>query len=111
MTLPQTDTDIWIIIAAMAVGTYLIRFSFLGLIGNSPLPAWALRYLRYTAVSVIPALIAPLVLWPDATGGQPDPARLAAATTVLIVSITTKKVFLSILSGMGILYLGLALLG
>jgi len=33
-----TDGQIWTIIAIMCVGTYLIRFSFLGLVGNLKLP-------------------------------------------------------------------------
>ncbi|MDB4191681.1 AzlD domain-containing protein, partial [Amylibacter sp.] len=31
---------IWIIIFFLGVGTYLIRFSFLGLVGNRQLPKW-----------------------------------------------------------------------
>ena len=71
-----STAQIWIVILAMGVGTYAIRFSFLGLIGGRKLPAWVLRHLRYAPMAVIPALIAPLVLWPQATQGQPDPARL-----------------------------------
>ncbi|MBS8227391.1 AzlD domain-containing protein, partial [Vannielia litorea] len=42
---------IWLIIAALAVGTFLIRFSFIGLTGTRPLPEGLLRYLRYTPVA------------------------------------------------------------
>ena len=34
-------SETWIVILALAVGTFLIRFSFLGIIGSRPLPAWA----------------------------------------------------------------------
>ena len=70
---------LWIVILAIGVGTYLIRFSFIGLVGDRALPAWAARMLRYVPVAVMPGLVAPLVVWPQATGGQPDPARLLAA--------------------------------
>ena len=81
MTMPASQ--IWTIIAILAVGTFLIRFSFIGLIGNRKLPAWVLRHLRYTPVAVLPGLVAPLVLWPDATGGALDiPRLLAAAVTI-----------------------------
>ena len=60
-----SDGQIWTIIAMMGVGTYLIRFSFLGLVGNRKLPEWALRHLRYTPVAVLPGLVAPLVLMPN----------------------------------------------
>ena len=72
-------TTFWIVLPALAIGTYAIRFSFLGMLGNRPLPTWLTRALRYTAVGVLPALVAPGVLWPVATGGQTDPARLTAA--------------------------------
>ncbi len=104
------STVVWIVIAALAVGTYLIRFSFIGLIGNRPLPEWLLRHLRYTPVAVMPALVAPLVLFPAATGGEPDPARLAAASATILVGILTRSVFGAILAGGCTLYLGLWLL-
>jgi len=96
--------DIWAIILGLGVGTFLIRFSFLGLVGSRDLPPFVLRLLRYTAVAVIPGLVAPLVLWPAATGGEPDPARLLAAVTVLAVGITTRNVLAAIFSGAGVLY-------
>lgn len=102
MTLP--DSTIWFIIAMMGIGTFAIRFSFLGLIGDRKLPDWVLRHLRYTAVAVMPGLIAPLVLWPDATGGEPDPARIAAAATTLVVGVLTRNVIGSILAGAVVLY-------
>lgn len=103
--------EIWAIIAALAVGTYLIRFSFLGLIGNRELPPWVLRHLRYTPVAVLPAIVTPLVLHPDATGGELDPARLTAAAATLIVGLVTKSVIGAIIAGAVVLYAGLALFG
>lgn len=100
-----SDTTIWIIITCMAIGTFGLRFVFLGLVGDKPMPPWLLRHLRYTAVAVMPGLIAPLVLWPAATDGQTDPARLAAATVALTVGIFTKNVILSIVTGIATLYL------
>lgn len=99
-----SDFTIWAVIVLLALGTWLIRFSFLGLIGDRPLPEWVLRHLRYTPVSVIPALIAPLVLWPAATGGETDPARLAAAAVTLAVGLLTRSIFGAIAAGMGVLY-------
>jgi branched-subunit amino acid transport protein len=52
---------------------------------------------------VIPALIAPLVLWPTATDGEPDPTRLAAAAATFAVGYLTKNVFAAM--GVGALVL------
>ena len=61
-----SDGTIWLVIVLLGLGTYLIRFSFVGLIGSRKLPDWVLRHLRYTPVAFIPAIAAPLVLWPAA---------------------------------------------
>jgi Predicted membrane protein len=106
-----SDGMIWLIIVLLGIGTFGLRFSFLGLIGDRELPEWVLRHLRYTAVAVLPGLIAPLVLWPEATGGDPDPARLSAAAMTLFVGIVLKNVILSILLGAGTLYMVQYLLG
>ncbi|MFZ3582229.1 AzlD domain-containing protein [Loktanella sp. DJP18] len=106
-----TTAQIWGIIAVLAVGTFLIRFSFLGLIGNRPMPGIVLRLLRYTPVAVLPGLVAPLVLWPAATGGQPDAVRLAAAVVALAVGLWTRQVIWAILAGFAALYAGLFVAG
>jgi branched-subunit amino acid transport protein len=101
---------LWTVIPAMAVGTYLIRFSFLGFLGATPLPGWLRRALRYTAVAVLPGLVAPAVLWPAATGGEPDPARLLAALVTIIVGVTTRSMLPAIFAGAATLYAVQALL-
>lgn len=103
--------EIWLVIAVLGAGTFALRYSFLGAIGNRPLPQWAQRLLRYTAVAVLPGLVAPLVLWPQATGGQPDPARLSAAAATLAVGVATRSTLAAILSGAATLFGMLWLLG
>lgn len=98
------SSQIWLIIALLGVGTFLIRFSFLGLVGDRKLPDWLLRHLRYTPVAVMPALVTPLVLWPEATGGEPDPARLSAAAVTLAVGVWRRNVVLAVLAGALTLY-------
>ena len=95
----MTDGYIWTIIIVLGIGTYIIRFSFLGLIGGQDLPEWILRHLRYTAVAVLPGLVAPLVLWPAATQGEVDPARLCAALVTFGVGLVTRNVVAAILCG------------
>jgi len=98
---------IWTVILALGAGTFLIRYSFIGLVGDRQLPGWATRLLRYVPMAVIPGLVAPLVVWPQATGGQPDPARLVAALVALGVGAATRSVLGAIVGGMGALYLAL----
>ena len=106
-----TNPQIWFIITALAVGTYLIRFSFLGLIGDRPMPPFVLKLLRYTPVAVLPGMVAPLVLWPTATDGAFDAARVAAAFATLIVGYYTRNAIWAILGGVVVLYAGLFVTG
>ena len=101
-----SDATIWAVILILGVGTFLIRWSFLGAVGNRPVPEWAQRVLRYTAVAVLPALVAPQVIWPEATGGQSDPARLSAAAAALAVGFVTRNTLAAIIAGGVVLGLG-----
>jgi branched-subunit amino acid transport protein len=99
-----SDATLWALIAALGVGTYLIRWSFLALAGGREFPEWAMRLLRYVPVTVLPALVAPMVVWPKATGGETDPARLTAALAALAVGALTRHLLAAIAAGMGTLY-------
>lgn len=105
-----STSEIWTIIVVLGIGTFLIRFSFIGLIGRRGLPDWAMRHLRYAPVAIIPGLVAPLVLWPEATGGTPDPARLLAALATLVVGMVTRSLLGAIAAGGATLYLTLFVL-
>ena len=102
---------LWIVILALGVGSFALRFVFLGLVGDRPLPGWLMRHLRYTAVAILPALIAPLVVWPRATEGEFDPVRFIAAIATLAVAYFTKNVLAAMITGAAILVVGLGLLG
>jgi branched-subunit amino acid transport protein len=106
-----TDAQLWMIILALGIGTFVIRFSFLGILGNRELPPWLLRHLRYTAVGILPAMVTPLVLWPAATGGTFDAVRVAAAFVALGIGLWTKNAIWAICTGMGAFWLLRAMVG
>jgi len=102
---PEFDAaTLWIVIVGLAIGSFLLRFTFIGLVGDRVMPPWLLRHLRYTAVAIIPALVAPLVAWPAATGGTPDVPRTAAAALTLLVGYLTGNVLVAVITGAGTLY-------
>ena len=103
--------QLWILIVLLAIGSFGLRFVFLGIIGDRQMPEWLLRHLRYTAVAVLPALVAPLVAWPAATNGQTDPARLGATMVTLVVGMWTRNVFAGIGAGAATLFALFALMG
>lgn len=99
-----STAEIWLIIALLGVGTFLIRFSFLGLIGDRELSPWLLRHLRYTAVAILPALVTPLVLAAPEGGTGADPARIAAALAALSAGYLTRNAIWAMGAGMATLY-------
>ncbi len=101
------DAAIWTVIVVVGAGTFLIRFSFIGLLGDRRLPPWAGRLLAFVPVAVMPGLVAPMVVWPAATEGELDAPRLVAALAALAIGAATRSMLAAIAGGMGALYLGL----
>jgi len=97
MTMDQST--IWAIILLLGLGTFVLRFSFLGLVGRKPMPEWVLRLLRYTPVAVIPGLMAPAVLLPAEGEALPDLVTLVAVAVTLVVGLWTKKALWAMIAG------------
>ena len=95
----------WLIIAVIGAFTYLIRLSFIGLLGSRPMPRWAERPLSYVAPSVLAALTLPAVVLPDnsvdlALDSNP---RFLAAIAAGLVAWRFKNMAAVFIVGMGIL--------
>lgn len=101
----MNDFKIWLVIILLSAGTYLFRVSFLVIIGNRELPEWLLRHLRYTAVAVLPALVAPMVAWPSSESGELSVVRIIAALIAVGIGMWRRSVVLTIIGGMLALYL------
>ena len=101
---------IWIIIFFLGIGTYLIRFSFLGLVGDRQLPKWFIQHLNFVGVAVMPGLIIPFLVGPDATGGTLDDPRLLAAIAAFCFGIWKRSALWSVIAGISVLYLTMFIL-
>ncbi|CRL10184.1 AzlD domain-containing protein [Phaeobacter italicus] len=99
MTQAPDPTLLWTIIIGLAVGSFALRFAFIGLMGGRTMPAWLMRHLRYTAVAIIPALVAPLVAWPTPTGGAPSLPHVAVAVAVFALGYLTRNVLIAMGAG------------
>ncbi len=90
------------IIFAIGLGTYLLRLSFIGIVGDRTMPNWALVPLRFVAPAVLAALIAPAVLLNDG-GLDVSPAsnpRAIAALVALLLAWKTRSVPVVIAAGL-----------
>lgn len=103
------STTLWTVIIGLGVGSFLLRFTFLGFVGDRPLPEWLLRHLRYTAVAILPALVAPLVVY-SGENGSTDITRVLAAVATLGVGMWTRNVFAAIGAGAATLFVMVYLL-
>ncbi len=101
---------IWITLAVAGLLTYLIRLSFIALLGKWTPPEWVSRALRFVPPAVLTAIIFPEVLIRD---GQLAPAnpRLLAGVVAALVAWRTKNVVLTIVVGMAALITIQILLG
>jgi branched-subunit amino acid transport protein len=96
----MTGATFWITITAIGVGSFLLRFSFLGLIGDRPIPDWLLRHLRYSAVALLPAMVAPVTVWVGKPGTEIDYVQIVCAAITLAVGISIENTFAAIGAGL-----------
>ncbi len=95
----------WILILALALGTWLMRALPIMLHGRvSPKP-WTERLLRYVPVAALTALVVPGALYLH-TGDQYQfaPARLVAMLAAFAAALKTKNVIVTLAVGMGVLW-------
>lgn len=94
-----TTPVIWSTIIGLGIATFLIRFSFLGLLGDWRPPAWAERMLTYLPMAMMPALAAPLVMFPKGAEAG-DPMRLGCAALAILVGLATRNLLAAMVSGL-----------
>ena len=95
---------VWIALVISGALTFLIRLSFIGLLGKWQPPVWARRALGYVPPAVLAAIIVPEVLVREGVVAPWSP-RLIAALLAALVAWGTKSALLAIVAGMGVLLL------
>lgn len=99
-------TQSWLVVLGLAVGTFLIRYSFIGLFANRDMPQWLERALRL----MVPAIFAAIVLGGVVmVGGQVADfshwPRYAAAIAAVIAAITSRgNMLVTVIVGMAVLH-------
>jgi branched-subunit amino acid transport protein len=106
----MSSTTLTVMLAAAALGTFLMRASFLTLVPAEKLPRWAKRGLRYVPPAVLASLAVPAFApgtWPPE--GAAALVRPAAALVALVVAWRVGNVFVTIGAGMATLWILTAL--
>jgi branched-subunit amino acid transport protein len=104
-------TEFWIVILALAAGTFLLRSLPLWLYGHRPAPRWLERLLRHVPAAALTALVVPASLYTKTDGVyELAPARIFAALAALFVALRWRSVVATLATGMVVLWVGQALL-
>lgn len=102
----MSATAIWLIIAGIGLGTYLLRLSFIALWQRLYVPHLVNRALEYVPSAALAALVLPALLRPE---GFIDPTignlRLVAGVVAAVVAWYSRSVLLTLATGMGALWL------
>ena len=98
--------SLFLTILAMGLVTYALRLSLIGALGKLEMPEIVIRALRFVPPAVLTAIIVPEILLPDneldlSLGN----ARLIAGLLAALVAWRSKNVVLTVVVGMGALWL------
>lgn len=97
---------LWLTLIIIGLLTYAIRLSFILFFSKIDVPQLLQRALRFVPMAVLAAIILPALLLPQGTLALSySNARLIAGIVAVIVAWRTKNVFITLIVGMGTLYL------
>ena len=94
----------WAIIVISGIITFSIRFSAIYKITNSRTPEWLENILKYVPTSVLAVLIFPEILLNESNSLEIfNNPKILAASAALLVTILTKSIIITIITGMSVL--------
>lgn len=90
----------------LGASTFVLRLSFIHWFGARPIPPALKTALRFVPASALAALILPAIVYSgNSPGFQLENFRLFAATMAAIVAWKSRSVLLTLVSGLGLLWL------
>jgi branched-subunit amino acid transport protein len=97
----------WAVVLALGVGTFLIRYSFIGLFANREMPTWLSHGLKLIVPAIFAAIVAGgLFISGGQFGGWALWPRYVAAALAFWVALRTQgNVLLTVIAGMSALHL------
>lgn len=101
---------VWLAVAAIGLGTFAIRLSFLLVLERVSVPPLAERALALVPAAVLSALVAPTLVVADGGPAVWGNDRLLAGAVATVVAWYTEDILATIVAGMGALLVLQALL-
>ena len=98
--------NLWLVVIAAGVMTFLIRLSFISLPANWEMPHWAHRALSFVPPAMMTAIVFPELLIMDGhLSVSLHNHRLIAGAIAVLVAWRFKKIMPTIVAGMAVLWL------
>ncbi len=98
--------NFYLLFGTVAILLLVIKGLFLCFVPHGKIPAFFERSFRYIPPAVLAALIAPSILYFKSTAGfEVSPARLVAGLGASVVALKTRNIFLTLATGMTLLWL------
>lgn len=96
----------WLIVLALAAGTFLIRYSFIGLFANRDMPAWLNHALQLMVPGIFGAIVfSGVVMAGGQAAGWAEWPRYAAALAAFGVALKTRgNLLMTVVCGMAALH-------
>ena len=86
-----TALESWTVVLGLALGTFLIRYSFIGLFADKDMPAWLERALKLMVPAIFAAIVfSGVAMVGGEVAGWAHWPRYAAAVIGLIAAIATR---------------------
>ena len=86
-----TALESWTVVLGLALGTFLIRYSFIGLFADKDMPAWLERALKLMVPAIFAAIVfSGVAMVGGEIAGWTQWPRYAAAVIGLIAAIATR---------------------
>jgi len=102
----MSGSAVWWIIGAIALGTYLLRLSFIPLWQRLRIPRVVDEALNYVPAAVLAALVLPALLRPEGfVDLSVDNTRLLAGAVAAVVAWYSRSVLATLAAGMGAMWL------
>ncbi len=96
---------LWLLFIVLALGTFVLRYSFIYFFGKFNVPDWFQRALRFVPASVLAALVFPALFYPNGTFDfSLNNIHLLAGIGGGLVAWRTKNVLWTIIVGMGLFW-------
>ena len=96
----------WIIVISLAIGSFLIRYSFIGLLADRDMPPWLERALKLMVPAIFAAIVlSGVVMVGGKVAGPEHWPRYAAAVIALLAALAARgNMLVTVVVGMTALH-------